>query len=181
MITKTIHLSVCIANDWGTRIHNKKTYMYSKLSYSINHCTQTCWSVVLWCNNYLYITINYRANFLFRLLTPLPTCPMSIFSNMLIDHSRQVISLTHSDGQGFQKPHGYVGKGQGTDLKTLEKPLPSSRVRGYPWYMLWVFHLIQIYYNYYYYYYYYYILSWFASRCGNHSQKCMSKSLWLSK
>ena len=95
MITKTIHLSVCIANNWGTRIHNKKTYMYSKLSYSINHCTQTCWSVVLRCNNYLYITINYRANFLFRLLTPLPTHPMSIFSNTLIDHSHQITSLTH--------------------------------------------------------------------------------------
>ena len=42
-----------------------------------------------------------------------------------------------SDGQGFWKPHRYtgkgtVGKGQGTDFNTLEKPLPSSRVRGYP-------------------------------------------------
>ena len=42
-----------------------------------------------------------------------------------------------SDGQGFRKPHGYAGKGtagkgQGTDFKTLEKPLPLSQVRGYP-------------------------------------------------
>ena len=42
-----------------------------------------------------------------------------------------------SDGQGFWKPCGYMdkgtmGKGQGTDFKTLEKPLPLSRVRGYP-------------------------------------------------
>ena len=38
-----------------------------------------------------------------------------------------------SDGQGFRKPHRYTGtgtegKGQGTDLRTLEKPIPSSRV-----------------------------------------------------
>ena len=45
-----------------------------------------------------------------------------------------LLSNTHpsSDGQGFRKPRGYTGKGQGTDLKTLEKPLPLSRVRGYP-------------------------------------------------
>ena len=28
--------------------------------------------------------------------------------------------------------HGTKGKGQGIDLKTLEKPLPSSQVRGLP-------------------------------------------------
>ena len=49
-------------------------------------------------------------------------------------------------GKGFWKPHGYTGKGttgkgQGTYLETLGKPLPSSGVRGYPWYMPWVFHL----------------------------------------
>ena len=52
--------------------------------------------------------------------------------------------MSISDGQGFQQPHGYTGtgtegKGQGTDLKTLEKPIPLARVRGYPWYMLRVF------------------------------------------
>src|ERR1700678_3320445 len=54
-----------------------------------------------------------------------------------------------SDGQGFQQPRGYTGtgtegKGQGTDLKTLEKPIPLSRVRGYPWYMLRVFVLSSV-------------------------------------
>ena len=39
-----------------------------------------------------------------------------------------------SDGQGLEQPHGYTGtgtkgKGQGVDLKTPEKPVPSSRVR----------------------------------------------------
>ena len=48
-----------------------------------------------------------------------------------------ISTTVSSDGQGFQKPHRYMGmgtegKGQGTDLKTLEKPLPSSRVRGNP-------------------------------------------------
>ena len=59
----------------------------------------------------------------------------------------------HSDGQGFEKPHGYTGtgtegKGQGMDLKTLEKPVPSSRVAGYPWYLLRVFHFVQDYHYY---------------------------------
>ena len=41
-----------------------------------------------------------------------------------------------SDGQGFQKPCGYIGmgtegKGQGTDSRTLEKPVPLSGVMGY--------------------------------------------------
>jgi hypothetical protein len=30
---------------------------------------------------------------------------------------------------------GTEGKGQGMDSRTLGKPIPSSRVRGYPWYM----------------------------------------------
>ena len=52
--------------------------------------------------------------------------------------------LPPSDGQEFEKPHRYTGagtegKGQGMDLKTLEKPIPSSWVAGYPWYMLRVF------------------------------------------
>lgn len=29
---------------------------------------------------------------------------------------------------------GTEGKGQGMDLKTLEKPIPLSQVAGYPWY-----------------------------------------------
>jgi len=42
-----------------------------------------------------------------------------------------VLSHFVSDGQGFQQPHGYTGtgtegKGQGTDSKTLEKPVPLS-------------------------------------------------------
>ena len=57
----------------------------------------------------------------------------------------RAISRPASDGQGFQKPHGYTGKGtagkgQGTDFKTLEKPLPSSWVRGYPR----VFHISEL-------------------------------------
>ena len=39
---------------------------------------------------------------------------------------------------------GTEGKGQGMDLRTLEKPVPLSKVRGYPWYMPQVFCFIQI-------------------------------------
>ena len=54
-----------------------------------------------------------------------------------------------SDGQGFWQPHGYTGtgtegKGQGMDSRTLEKPIPLSRVRGY---MPRVFCFIQFTYN----------------------------------
>jgi hypothetical protein len=57
--------------------------------------------------------------------------------------------ISSSDGQGFEKPRGYTGtgtegKGQGMDLKTLEKPVPSSRVAGYPWYLVRVSHFVQI-------------------------------------
>ena len=69
-------------------------------------CTHTCYlsypshkpmgvCVPMLFTNYLYTTINNRANFLFWLLMPLLTCPISIFYNMLIDHSHQIISLTH--------------------------------------------------------------------------------------
>jgi len=34
------------------------------------------------------------------------------------------------------------------DSKTLEKPVPSSRVVGYPWYLLWVSHFVQDYHYY---------------------------------
>ena len=55
-----------------------------------------------------------------------------------------VMRAATSDGQGFQQPCGYMGmgtegKGQGMDSRTLGKPIPSSRVRGYPWYMPRVF------------------------------------------
>ena len=54
------------------------------------------------------------------------------------------LRVSISDGQGFWKPHGYMskgtaGKGQGTYLETLGKPLPLSGVRGHPWYMPQVF------------------------------------------
>ena len=44
--------------------------------------------------------------------------------------------MTFSDGQGFAKPQGYIGKGvagkgQGRDNWTPTKPIPSVRVRGY--------------------------------------------------
>jgi hypothetical protein len=44
---------------------------------------------------------------------------------------------TSSDGQGFQKPHGYagtgtVGKGQGTDSKTLCKTRTLVKGQGLP-------------------------------------------------
>ena len=59
------------------------------------------------------------------------------------------IRFMSSDGQGFEKPRGYTGmgtegKGQGMDLKTLEKPVPSSRVTGYPWYLVRVSHFVPI-------------------------------------
>ena len=51
--------------------------------------------------------------------------------------SLNILLVFFSDGQGFQKPHGYMGKGttgkgQDTDFKTLKKHLPLSQVRGYP-------------------------------------------------
>ena len=71
------------------------------------------------------------------------TC-LTLFGPVLV-----VPSPPASDGQGFRKPHGYTGmgtegKGQGTDLRTLEKPIPSSRVRGYLWYLLQVFLFLTI-------------------------------------
>ena len=40
---------------------------------------------------------------------------------------KNLVKFSSSDGHGFRKPHRYTGKGtegmgQGTELKTLEKP-----------------------------------------------------------
>jgi len=49
--------------------------------------------------------------------------------------------VLHSDGQGFEKPQGYSvkgmeGRGKGTDIETLQKPLPLTRGTGFAevWY-----------------------------------------------
>src|SRR5271168_1946336 len=70
--------------------------------------------------------------------------PQNVRTGAGIGPKSQNLFGLSSDGQGFQQPHGYTGtgtegKGQGMDLKTLRKPIPSSRVRGYPWYMPQVF------------------------------------------
>ena len=49
--------------------------------------------------------------------------------------------VTPSDGQGFEKSQGYSvkgmeGRGKGTNIETLQKPLPLTRGTGFAevWY-----------------------------------------------